>query len=1601
MKRAILRHALACALAGTLTLGGVAAATTVLPTPAIAAPSNAIRPVQLKSELSNPYGINKITLEAGKTYILSGDVEIYQYTVKGGTASQPTRIYLSASNPVNDKRDARVEIPMFALESGYIEIIGDTGSTSQATVNCNGRVFLSDKTEESIYSYDYDVPARSGQLDVKVSNLTITGNDNESTNVSGVLLYGSMRDGETVRFENSTFCNWKTPYGPNYFGSDYEYYKNSPAPVTIRMTSKNTTSAPSVAFSACTFRNNRTACAGALSITSNSSLKPNVSLTGCTFNSNRQNSNFCADSIGGLESEHLHSGNIVVNNANLTLSGCIMTSTKTMGSYGPAAYMTYSSFLGKYHDMPMTSEIAIGSKASCTLSGTTVSDTYASGYYDEKDQDEKRYAIYNRGSLTLSGSTSVSTAKAGKVKLTNLLYNSGISLDRTFSGRASVTVEDSEFSNLGSSKAIGDCGLTSEQLAQQITSTNAGVAFQTQDGKLYVNRLKHEHVWQLTADSSTKYQMNVNCVGTTRPEDCGYSGYTAYLNLASGTEKSGRVTIAGGTALEPRLTTSGTGTGLLPESIATITETRYYSLSSWDATPEPFVGEPSSVGKYLLEAVVTSATGGTAILSRQFEITPLDLKNVTSLRFFFEGGTDTMIEGSKVRAFEATGSAITPKFSVGWYDYDNNRWSYLKEGEDYTVVSDRYSTTSATTPPRSNVFPYLPYYVISIEGIGGYKGSASANWTILGTPFDDITATGFSGTYDGQPHTISVSVTNEPAGTKIEYSEDGGTTWSTEAPSYTNATRDASGNLAAKTVTYRVSAPDYVTTTGTATVEITRAKQDDPRGWSESNPGGIKASAETGHGLNDGSLSNLSDVYEWVYQTGWNHGNVTRWNSIDGEATSLDGLAPGFYYVRYKEDENHEASRPCGFYVAQGEKRADGTGWHSDESGHWHLCTCGNERLDEEEHTLAWSVDVQPTAEAEGSKALKCTVCGYVAETQVIPAASVIGYSDEYDGQEHPVTASLPEGATVSYSMDGGASWTSEAPSIKNVGTKTVDYKIELAGNVIDGQVTLEVRPRAITIHAARAEKTYGDADPALGWEILSGELVDGEELAGITVSREEGEAVSPRGYAINVTQDEGANPNYDVTFLPGTFVINPRTLTVTWGTTEFVYDGNEHCPEATLGNVIGDDDLSATVEGTETDAGDSYEAAITGLIGADAGNYALPANGLTCSFSIKNAEQGAPVVQATAETIYGKHDGTITGLTDGMEWKRSDGASWASVTEDGNLTNLEPGSYGIRYAAKANHDASPVTSVTIAAGRKLTVSLPSNQDGYTLTTTDTELPWHGRATLSISINAGYFTTSDYAIKINGKKVEPSANGTIRIDSAETDVVVTVEGVKKHEADGSGWHHDADSHWLICNCGEIIDEANHELEWKTTVEATASSEGERQQVCKVCGATGITETIPMLAPSIIEGAGQKLTVGSVSDLTVRSNAPFDLFKQVKVDGTELDTSSYTVADGSTLVTLKASFLATLSTGEHTLDVVSETGTATTTFTIAEKKPETSGTGSGSTGTTDSKPAEPAKEPKADKPELPATGDTNSAALAAGIATAGVALIAAAALVRRH
>lgn len=671
--------------------------------------------------------------------------------------------------------------------------------------------------------------------------------------------------------------------------------------------------------------------------------------------------------------------------------------------------------------------------------------------------------------------------------------------------------------------------------------------------------------------------------------------------------------------------------------------------------------------------------------------------------------------------------------------------------------------------------------------------------------------------------------------------------------------------------------------------------------------------------------------------------------------------------------------------------------WLSDDSTHWHECACGD-KIDEAEHDFEWVVVKAPTATEKGSKQQKCKVCGHKLAEVEIPAAAIVGYSDEYDGAYHTVDAtSLPKGATAKYSTDG-KNWSPEAPKIKDVGTLTVSYEVTIDGVKAEGKVTLEVKPRAITVAADASSKTYGEADPVFTWAITSGELVEGENLQGIEIKREDNDNVRDGGYALQLTQPEGANPNYNITFVDGVFTINQRVLTVKWGTSEFVYDGKEHCPEATLGNVIDDDDLGATVEGSQVEAGDSYQANLTALTGKAAGNYALPTEGLTCDFSIKNAAQGAPVVQAAAETVSGKRDGKVTGVDATMEW-RAKGADEYQAVDEGTaeLTGLAAGTYEVRYQAKVNYDASSATEVTVAAGPKLVVTLPSNQVGYALTSTATELDWHGTATLTMSIDSAYFAGKGYAVKVDGEAVKLSAKGTYELKDVEGDVNVTVEGVLKHEPDGSGWAHDTKNHWHVCRCGEVLDKAEHTFEWVVDKPATTEAKGEKHQECRVCGEKGKSEEIAILAPEIIDGKGQTMVVDAAKDLSFRSNAPLKFFQKVLVDDKEVAAENYVLTEGSTIVTLKASFLNTLGVGEHKLSVVSTTGTAETTFTVAEAAKPAPGqtTTTTTTTTTTSKPKK-----KASKETLPESGDSEYAMAGAVFAAGAAALLLAWAMKRR-
>ena len=89
----------------------------------------------------------------------------------------------------------------------------------------------------------------------------------------------------------------------------------------------------------------------------------------------------------------------------------------------------------------------------------------------------------------------------------------------------------------------------------------------------------------------------------------------------------------------------------------------------------------------------------------------------------------------------------------------------------------------------------------------------------------------------------------------------------------------------------------------------------------------------------------------------------------------------------------------------------------------------------------------------------------------------------------------------------------------------------------------------------------------------------------------------------------------------------------------------------------------------------------------------------------------------------------------------------------------------------------------------------------------------------------------------------------------------------------------------------------------------------------------------LTAYDIIKGDGGKWTKGGRSGLTFTANGPFSKFVGIEVDGKEVDEKYYDAKAGSTIITLKQSYLKRLSTGEHTITVLYTDGETSGTFKI--------------------------------------------------------------------
>ena len=95
--------------------------------------------------------------------------------------------------------------------------------------------------------------------------------------------------------------------------------------------------------------------------------------------------------------------------------------------------------------------------------------------------------------------------------------------------------------------------------------------------------------------------------------------------------------------------------------------------------------------------------------------------------------------------------------------------------------------------------------------------------------------------------------------------------------------------------------------------------------------------------------------------------------------------------------------------------------------------------------------------------------------------------------------------------------------------------------------------------------------------------------------------------------------------------------------------------------------------------------------------------------------------------------------------------------------------------------------------------------------------------------------------------------------------------------------------------------------------------------------------------TVIEGADSVWTEGDEAPIVVRADGDYSKFVGVDVDDSELAPENYTSASGSTIITLKASYLKTVSAGTHKLTVRYTDGQASTQFTVKKASSSSQGT----------------------------------------------------------
>ncbi len=271
---------------------------------------------------------------------------------------------------------------------------------------------------------------------------------------------------------------------------------------------------------------------------------------------------------------------------------------------------------------------------------------------------------------------------------------------------------------------------------------------------------------------------------------------------------------------------------------------------------------------------------------------------------------------------------------------------------------------------------------------------------------------------------------------------------------------------------------------------------------------------------------------------------------------------------------------------------------------------------------------------------------------------------------------------------------------------------------------TLDISQRAIEITADVANKQYGDADPALTYQITSGTLVGSDDFTG-SLSRAAGEAVGP--YAIG-QGTVALNANYTLSFVPNNLTIGQRAIEITADVVNKQYGDADPTLtyQITSGSLVGSDTFTGSLARV---AGESV-----GTYAINQGSVALNAN-YALTYVSNNLVIGQRAIEITADAqskTYGDADPTFT-------YQITSGSLAGSDAFIGILERV----------AGENAGTYAITQGTLGINSNYAISLVSNNLSVTArtieVTADAKTKIYGDAdpTLTYQITAGALQFSD------------------------------------------------------------------------------------------------------------------------------------------------------------------------------------------------------------------------------------------------------------------